>query len=421
MVPRRWDELPVEGLEDPTRVLAQRMRIALLAWLAPIFLFGLADLFLAHRGALAQLYALKLFGLIAVGIAYAALRATRQWRTVLAIALLSIALIYALSTASAIIDGEDRTIPILSLAGALATATLLPWGVGPQLAVVALAALSPIVTSEFISGSAWNVLSYPNVGMAIGLIVSVWVAGEFERSRRALAEHNREQQRAEAAVRRLNEELEGRVVERTAELEQANSAMHEQIAVRVEAEAELQRSRAALSALIDNTDDAIWSIDRSYRVTAFNTVASRRFSAVFGEPLFEGCLGDEFMPAQAHTQWRARYDRGLAGERFSVEHAYEAPTGTHHFTSPSIRSSATGWSPAWRSSAPRSPSASAPRNRRANTRPSSRTCIASAPWAKWRRGWRTRSTSRWRRSSTTHRAAADGCAAMPMRSAQSCR
>jgi C4-dicarboxylate-specific signal transduction histidine kinase len=331
MVPRRWDELPVEGLEDPTRVLAQRMRIALLAWLAPIFLFGLADLFLAHRGALAQLYALKLFGLIAVGIAYAALRATRQWRTVLAIALLSIALIYALSTASAIIDGEDRTIPILSLAGALATATLLPWGVGPQLAVVALAALSPIVTSEFISGSAWNVLSYPNVGMAIGLIVSVWVAGEFERSRRALAEHNREQQRAEAAVRRLNEELEGRVAERTAELEQANSAMHEQIAVRVEAEAELQRSRAALSALIENTDDAIWSIDRSYRVTAFNTVASRRFSAVFGIPLFVGCLGDEFMPAQARTQWRARYDRGLAGERFSVEHAYDAPSGTRHF------------------------------------------------------------------------------------------
>jgi C4-dicarboxylate-specific signal transduction histidine kinase len=37
------------------------------------------------------------------------------------------------------------------------------------------------------------------------------------------------------------------------------------------------------------------------------------------------------MPVDVQAQWRARYDRGLAGERFSVEHAYELPDGTHHF------------------------------------------------------------------------------------------
>ena len=187
MASRRWDELPVEDVDDLTHVLAQRLRIALLAWLAPILIFGLADLYLAHGpAALGTLFALKIAGVVAVLLATALLRSPRPLGTVIVIALLSIALIYALSTASAIIDGDDHTIPILSLAGALATATLLPWGVAPQLVVVALAALSPLVTSHFVNGSIANVITYPNVGLAIGLAVSVWVAAEFQRSRRTM-------------------------------------------------------------------------------------------------------------------------------------------------------------------------------------------------------------------------------------------
>jgi PAS domain S-box-containing protein len=159
----------------------------------------------------------------------------------------------------------------------------------------------------------------------------VWVAAEFERSRRALAARNRERQRAEEAVRELNEALEGRVLERTAELERANDALQEQVAVRVEAETELQGSKAALSALIENANDAIWSIDRRYRVTAFNSVAGRRFAAMYGDRLLAGSVGDEGMPAHVQAQWRSRYDRGLAGDRFSIEHSYDFPDGTHHY------------------------------------------------------------------------------------------
>jgi two-component system, LuxR family, sensor kinase FixL len=331
MAPGRWDELPVKDADDSTRVLAQRLRIALLAWLMPIVLFGVADLYLAHPGALAKLYALKLAGIGAVIAAYAALRSPRQWRTVMTIALFSVGTIYALSTVSAIVDGEDRTIPILSLAGALATATLLPWGIGPQLAVVALASASPLVTSYYVHGSVANVITYPNVGLAIGLVVSVWVAAEFERSRRALAARNRERRRAEEAVRELNGVLEGRVAERTGELERANDTLQEQIAVRVGAETELQRSQASLSALIENANDAIWSIDHDYRVTAFNSIAGRRFAAMFGDQLIACSIADERMPAPVQAQWRSRYDRGLAGERFSIEHSYDFPDGTRHY------------------------------------------------------------------------------------------
>ena len=328
---RRWEELPVEDAADPTPALAQRLRVALVSWLIPIFIFGLTDLYLAHGHTLAALFALKLAGVAAAAVAYAALRSPRRWQTVVAIALLSIAGIYTLSTVSAIIDGEDRTIPILSLAVALATATLLPWGVGPQLAVVALAALSPVASSYYVYGSVANLVSYANVGLTIGLGVSVWVAGEFERSRRALAARNLQRRRAEAEVRQLNEALEGRVAQRTAELERANRALQEQIGVRAAAEAELQRSQAALSALIENATDAIWSVDRSYRITAFNSAVASRFATAFGKHLHAGMEYDADMLALLREEWLPLYDRGLAGERFRIEHSFELEDGLRHF------------------------------------------------------------------------------------------
>src|SRR4029453_16603598 len=56
-------------------------------------------------------------------------------------------------------------------------------------------------------------------------------------------------------------------------------------------EAELRRSEAALSALVENTSDAIWSVDRTGVVTVMNAVAQRRFRDRFGvecDPLNHG-------------------------------------------------------------------------------------------------------------------------------------
>src|SRR5262249_11287997 len=47
-------------------------------------------------------------------------------------------------------------------------------------------------------------------------------------------------------------------------------------------EAELRRSEAALSPLVENTTDAIWSVDRKEVGTVMNVVAQTRFHDRFG-------------------------------------------------------------------------------------------------------------------------------------------
>ena len=59
---------------------------------------------------------------------------------------------------------------------------------------------------------------------------------------------------------------------------------------------ELQRTRAASSALIENADDAIWSIDLSARLTAFNTVTAQRYRALFGGALRLGMSLKDMIP-----------------------------------------------------------------------------------------------------------------------------
>jgi PAS domain S-box-containing protein len=302
-VQRQW-------LEEESVLLSSRMRIALLLCLAPIAGFAALDVFLAPPGRLPLYYSLKLVAVAIAISAFVFLRPRRDRASVITVAVLSIAGMYALSTISAILAREVATTPILTAAVALGTATLLPWGVVPQVVVVLIAALSTIATVYGATGSLAPLLQYPTVGLAIGLGLSVYVAAEFERSRRLLTQRRADQARAEAEERQLNEVLEARVAARTAAL---------------------QRSEASLSALIENADDAIWSIDRDYRVTAFNSVIAHRFHRLIGGVLWRGRELVDRVPDPLTAKWRGYYDRGLAGERFQVEHSVETADGAEHF------------------------------------------------------------------------------------------
>jgi C4-dicarboxylate-specific signal transduction histidine kinase len=322
---------PLDPDASGTALLARRLRIAVTLCIGPIILFALFDLSLLPREQLPIYWAIKLAALAVIGWSLGALRGPRSRRHVVFVGLSCIAAMYMLSTASAVMAQEGQTTMLLTLAVALASATLLPWGVGPQVVVVGIATLATAATIVLADGGG-SLVRYPVVGLVIGLGASIYVAREFELGRQALQRRQAEQRRAEQEVRRLNEELEARVIERTAELERVNRALQAEIAERARTADELRQSEAAVSAVIENADDAIWSIDRELHVTACNAVVRRRFLAAHGMELPDDLAA---FPAAARREvdefWVPLYRRGLAGERFEVAHVSDQPSGRRYF------------------------------------------------------------------------------------------
>ncbi|HSP98554.1 MAG TPA: ATP-binding protein [Candidatus Dormibacteraeota bacterium] len=313
--------------------LARRMRIAITLCVAPILLYALFDLALLPREQLPLYWALKLAALAAIGVGAAQLRQRRpQTRTrLIVVGLGCIATLYALSTTSAVLAGDAQTTAIMSLAVTLATATLLPWGVGAQAAIVAIGGLSTAVAYYGVDGDLFALLQYPTVGLVIGMAVSIYVASEFDRSRKALARRQQERRHAAAEVRRLNEELEARVRERTAELERVNRELQGEVEERIRYAAELRRSQAAVSALIENAGDAIWAIDREGRLVVSNAAVRRRYAAAVGGELTAADDYPAVVREQLATYWAPLYARGLAGERFTDEQIVDGPRGRRYF------------------------------------------------------------------------------------------
>lgn len=88
----------------------------------------------------------------------------------------------------------------------------------------------------------------------------------------------------------------------------------------------LQEREANLAAVIENTEDAVWSIDSHYQVVVFNSVFKRQFGTAYGVELYPGINLVRCLPVELQPLWTGYYDRALQGERFSVELHYDVPT-----------------------------------------------------------------------------------------------
>jgi two-component system, sensor histidine kinase and response regulator len=93
------------------------------------------------------------------------------------------------------------------------------------------------------------------------------------------------------------------------------------------AEEDARHAAANQLALIENTTDAIWSLDRDLRLVTFNTPFRDGVERVFQVRLQPGTDLLRVMPPDLAGQWGLWYAHALAGERLTVEFVHDVNGG----------------------------------------------------------------------------------------------
>jgi signal transduction histidine kinase len=200
---------------------------------------------------LAAPFVVKCIGVSSIITALVLVRGPRAVRHALAVSLAVVGAAYLLTAISGMVSPsrEYATTAVLFVAAALTTATLLPWGLGPQSATV-LGAVALLGIAVFRAGGDVRVFSDdpavgdPIVAVFIGLVLSLVTAYEMQRHRLLSMRELAARQRAEHELRVLNAYLEQRVAERTCELQDANARL-QALSARLEAIREEERAHMA--------------------------------------------------------------------------------------------------------------------------------------------------------------------------------
>ncbi|HEY1984289.1 MAG TPA: PAS domain S-box protein [Terracidiphilus sp.] len=81
----------------------------------------------------------------------------------------------------------------------------------------------------------------------------------------------------------------------------------------------LNQTEENLSALIDSTEDFIWSVDTEYRLLTFNSALQRYYLDNFGTQPEVGMRPEHLLPPLRAERWPDLYRRAMAEGRFSTE------------------------------------------------------------------------------------------------------
>jgi diguanylate cyclase (GGDEF)-like protein/PAS domain S-box-containing protein len=74
-----------------------------------------------------------------------------------------------------------------------------------------------------------------------------------------------------------------------------------------------------LSALIDSTEDFIWSVDLDFRLLTLNAALRAYYRDNYGVDACAGMRPEDLLPAAKVPEWRARYQRALAEGSYQME------------------------------------------------------------------------------------------------------
>ena len=116
-----------------------------------------------------------------------------------------------------------------------------------------------------------------------------------------------ERKRAEEGVRRLNDELEGRVEERTQELQAANRRLEEEAVRREQVERALRESESRMRGVLDCSSSAVVVISAEGVIVDWNSRAEKLFGWTRNE-----ALGREMAETIIPEHYRERHRQGLA-------------------------------------------------------------------------------------------------------------
>ncbi|MFA5400957.1 MAG: PAS domain S-box protein [Dehalococcoidia bacterium] len=93
----------------------------------------------------------------------------------------------------------------------------------------------------------------------------------------------------------------------------------------------LQESESRMSAILENTRDAMWSVDSGYHIIAANSSARKFYQQVYGATLTEGMDIRSAMPQENNDFWSTVGRRVLNGEKVALERSYEFADGPAYY------------------------------------------------------------------------------------------
>jgi PAS domain S-box-containing protein len=86
---------------------------------------------------------------------------------------------------------------------------------------------------------------------------------------------------------------------------------------------ELRERERNLHALIENTQDAVWSVDADGQLVTFNAMFHGLCLLNYGVDIRRGQRLIDLLPPKARAEWGALYERALQGQHFVIEQHYE--------------------------------------------------------------------------------------------------
>ncbi|MCB9795184.1 MAG: response regulator [Alphaproteobacteria bacterium] len=93
----------------------------------------------------------------------------------------------------------------------------------------------------------------------------------------------------------------------------------------------LPESEANLVALIESSEDMLWSVDSELRLVTFNGAFADNLRRAYGVDPQVGADALTLLPERDRVHWAALYRRALSGDRMGAEDAFPGPRGTRYF------------------------------------------------------------------------------------------